>query len=106
MKWANAECLRRNKMITKEILKEILDPILKHIRFPVMDIKEFATVVGLFFFFLVIFIMRNILVAERLLSVVEEHGIMEQIATGEPPTKSMARYNSVPRESISLYIII
>jgi hypothetical protein len=50
MKWARAECLRRKKVITKQNLKEILDPILILIRFPAMDIKDFTTFVGQSFF--------------------------------------------------------
>jgi hypothetical protein len=52
MKWAKVECIRRKKVITNNgDLMEVLEPILKHIRFPTMDIKEFTTVVGLFSFF-------------------------------------------------------
>jgi hypothetical protein len=46
MKWAKTECLRLKKEITKENLLDVLEPILKHIRFPAMDIKDFTTVVG------------------------------------------------------------
>jgi hypothetical protein len=46
MKWAKVECRRREKVITRENLMNVLEHILKHIRFPAMDIKEFATVVG------------------------------------------------------------
>jgi hypothetical protein len=51
---------------------------------------------------LAIVLMVNILVAERLLSKVEEREIMVQIGTGELKLMAVAGYISVPRESIRL----